>query len=290
MNIVANSKWMIYTGLALTLIIALPGCEKKAAEVDQPAAARVNGEAIPSALVDAELERAGQIPPDQRQNIADRMLGNIVDQELLAQQALKAKLDARADVQMKIAAARRKILAEAQIAGLAKEGATPGEAEIKAYYEGHPELFAQRVAYRLQELVAGTTADNIQAAEELARQAHSPRELAAALQAKGIPVAGREVVKNAEELPSELLAKLKDLKAGQSITMTQGGKLDLIILAGIESRPVSMDQASPMILRYLENKKKMESVEAEVKKLRAGAKIEYVAPYAALPDSAAEKQ
>lgn len=269
--------------MAALLILILAGCAKQGGE-ETRAAAVVNGQAIAAAQIEAEMQRLGQMPAGQSDNLANRVLANVVDQELLAQEAVKAKLDGQADVQMKIAAARRQILAEAQITALTKAAGVPAEPEIKAYFDGHPELFARRAIYRLQELVAGTAPENLDEARKLAEQARSPRELAAALQAKGIPVGAREMVKSAEDLPSELLAKLATMKAGQSVISVRNGKLTQIILAGIEPRPVSLEQAHAMIVRYLENMKKRDLLEADLKKLRGQAKIEYVAPYAGVSD------
>ncbi|NTV95110.1 MAG: peptidyl-prolyl cis-trans isomerase, EpsD family [Thiobacillus sp.] len=280
----SDFKSAIASAIGLTLILVMSGCDKKVASEETKAAALVNGQAIAAAQIEAELQKIGQIPPEQSGNIANRILKNVVDLELLAQKAVHAKLDSQADVQMKIAAARRQILAEAQMAALVKDAGNPSEAEIQAYFDGHPELFAKRAVYRLQELLAGTTPENIEEARKMAGQARSPRELAAALQAKGIPVGGREMVKNAEDLPSELLAKLSGMKAGQSITLEKNGKLNLIILADVEQQPVTLEKAKPVIVRSLTNMKKRDLVEADLKKLESEAKIEYKAPYAAIPD------
>lgn len=278
-----GNKSAILAGVGL-LSLALSGCDKPDAGAEPNAAALVNGQAVAAAQIEKELEKIGPIPPGQSQEIANRILKNVVNQELLAQQATQAKLDALPEVQMKIAAARRQILAEAQITALTKAMATPTEPEIKAYFDAHPELFSKRRIYKLQELIATTTPENIDAVRAMADQAKGPRELAAALQAKGIPVGAREVVKTPEDLPTELLAKLTALKVGQSITLIQGSKLNLVILVGLEDRPVTMEQAAPMITRYLANTGKREHVEAELKKLRGEAKIEFKSPYGDFSD------
>lgn len=271
-------KTLLPAGLGI-LSLMLAGCGKSDPVTASEAAALVNGEVVAARNIEAEMERLGGAAAGSSQEIANRVLANAIDLELLAQQARQAKLDGQADVQAKIADARRKILAEAQIAALAKGLGPVGEAEVKAYFDAHPELFGKRRIYRLQELVAGTTADNIEAAQALARQARSPRELAAALQAKGIPVGAREAVKGAEDLPADLLAKLNELAVGQYLTSVQGGKLTLLILAGLEERPLDYEEARPVIERYLANSAKRDKIEAELKKYRAGAKIEYRPPY-----------
>lgn len=278
------NKSAIPAGLSLVSLLILFGCDKIEGNDNLKSAALVNGQIIAASQVDAELGKIGQIPPEQSQDIANRILKNFVDQELLAQQAAQTKLEAQAEVRMKLAAARRQILAEAQIAAMTKEMAAPSETEIKGYFEAHPELFGKRRVYKLQELIASTSPENIDEVRELANKAKDPRELAATLQARNIQVGGREVVKAAEDLPAELLVKLSAMKPGQTMTQVQGGKLNLVIMIGAEERPVDYEQAAPMIARYLANTKKREQVEAELAKLAAKAKIEYQPPYAAFSD------
>ncbi|MDD4881396.1 MAG: EpsD family peptidyl-prolyl cis-trans isomerase [Gallionellaceae bacterium] len=283
------NKSAMPVSLGIVSLLLIFGCGKIEGNDQQKPAAVVNGKVVAAEQIEAEMAKLGQIPVDQAQSVANRVLRNVVDQELLAQQAAQAKLDSQAEVRMKIDAARRQILAEAQIAVLTKEAVSPAEAEVKAYFDGHPELFSQRRIYKLQELIAGTTPENIAEARELASQAKGPREFATALQAKGIPVGVREVAKAAEDLPDELLVKLNQMKPGEMITTAPGGKLTLVVLADMEQRPVSYEQASPMIERYLANMKKRNQIEVELKKIRTQAKIEYTAPYADISDIAPDQ-
>lgn len=282
-------KSSIYAGLAVFSLALMHGCGGKPDTEKLAPAALVNGQVVAAAQIEKEMAKLGQVPPDQSQTVANRILKNVLDQELLAQQAVQAKLNDKPEIEMKIAAARRQILAEAQIEAMAKDMAAPGEAEIKAYFDAHPELFANRKVYKLQELYANTTPDKVEQARELAKQVRNPRELAAALAAKGIQVGGRELVKAAEELPADVLKRLAGMKPGQSISVVKGDKLDVIFLAGAEDRPVPLEKASTMIARYLLNSGKRELVAGEIEKLRGKAKIEYTPPYAALADKAANE-
>lgn len=273
------NKSLLFVALPLAI---LTGCgDQSAPGTALKAAAQVNGQAIAALQIDSELKKLGEVPADQQQPLANRLLGNLVDQEILAQQAIRAKLDESDELKMKIAAVRRQLLAEAQIAALTKDIPAPSDAEIKAYYDQHPELFANRRIYQLQELMIGSTPENQDKVQGLIAEAKHPKALVEALKAAGIPVAGRQSVKGAEELPSELLAKLKDMNPGQSITLGKAGKLTVLILAGIEARPVTEETARDMITRYLANAKKREKVEAELVQLRTQAKIEYQPPFAA---------
>lgn len=273
------NKSLLFVALSLLVIT---GCgDQSGSGTSMKAAAQVNGQAIAALQIEHEMKKLGEVPADQQQTLANRLLGNLVDQEILAQQAIRSKLDASDELKMKIEAVRRQLLAEAQIAALTKDIPAPGDAEIKAYYDQHPELFANRRIYQLQELVIGSTQENQEKVQGLIAEAKHPKALVESLKAASIPVAGRQSVKGAEELPSELLARLKDMNPGQSLTLGKAGKLTVLILAGIEARPVTEAMARDMITRYLTNAKKREKVEAELATLRTQAKIEYQPPFAA---------
>lgn len=285
-----DRKFSICAGLAVFPLLILAGCTGKDAGNNLEAAALVNGQVVAAEQVEQELAKLGQVPPDQARTVANRILNNVLDQELLAQQAVQTKLAEKTEVRMKLDAARRQILAEAQIEAMATDQAAPTDAEIKTYYDANPELFAQRKVFKLQELIAATTPENIEQVRELARQAKDPRELAKALQAKGVQIGARELVKAAEELPADLLSRLAELKPGQFISVLKGDKLDVIVVIGSELRPAALEQASAMISRYLVNTRKREQIAAEVEKLRAKAKIEYKPPYAAMTTEAEANQ
>ncbi len=274
------NKYPALAGAIVLPLFILIGCNEKKAEPALKAAALVNGQAIAAAQIDAELEKLGQVPPDQAQAIANKVLGNVLDQELLAQEAVKSKLADSEAVRMKIEATRRQILAEAHLGVLTKDMAAPADTEIKAYFDAHPELFANRRIYQLQEMIIPTTPENLEKIQGMVSQARTPRALAQALKAAGIEVSARQSVKAAEELPSELLEKLKDLPAGQSVSLGKANSISLLIVANTEARPVDYDQAKDAISRYLVNEKKRDGVRTALVKLRSAAKIEYQPPFA----------
>jgi hypothetical protein len=62
--------------------------------------------------------------------------------------------------------------------------------------------------------------------------------------------------------------------------------LQVVLLAGSRSQPVSEEQARPAIEQYLLNDRRRKLVEDEVKALRAAAKIDYVGKFAQAAASA----
>ncbi len=144
-------------GLAVIVAALAAGCGDKkdeggtAGKAAAPVAAKVNDSELTASQVEFALQRMPNLDKEQAKAAGLQVVRNLVDQEVLAQQARTDKLDQDAAVVQALDAARRQILAEAYLARKLGAPAEPGEAEVTAYFEKHPELFGQRKVYRLQE-------------------------------------------------------------------------------------------------------------------------------------------
>jgi hypothetical protein len=78
------------------------------------------------------------------------------------------------------------------------------------------------------------------------------------------------------DLAPELSAKLLAMPKGQLFIIREGDRTLLISLADIRDNPASLAQAAPQIEQFLFNKKTKDSADAELKRLRATAKIDYL--------------
>jgi hypothetical protein len=72
-------------------------------------------------------------------------------------------------------------------------------------------------------------------------------------------------------------AKLKD---GQAMVVPVPNGLQVIVLAGSRSQPISLEQAKPAIEQFILNDRKRKLVEDDVKSLRTAARIQYVGKFA----------
>lgn len=268
--------------LLAVLMFALAGCgEKKGAEAPaSKVAATVNGEAIDARNVEADLAKVGVKNPAQAQDAANQMLNVLLEQRLLAQQAKKSGLDKDATVKEALQAAERQVLALAYLEKVTANVVKPGDADIKTYYDKHPELFGERRIYRLQEVMIQVSPENIGAVKARLGNGANLVELAQWLNSQNIPARGVQSVKAAEQLPPDLAARLLPLKDGQAITMENPNQISILAITGSQSQPLTLDQAKPAIERVLLTLRKRDLAKADIEKLRAAAKIEYVAPYA----------
>ena len=91
----------------------------------------------------------------------------------------------------------------------------------------------------------------------------------------------------AEQLPLASLESFAKMKDGQAMIVPSQNGMQVVLLAGSRSQPVSEEQARPAIEAYLLNERKRKLVEDDLKALRAAAKIEYVGKFAQPAASAA---
>jgi EpsD family peptidyl-prolyl cis-trans isomerase len=234
--------------VALTLpVLLLTACEP----ANTHALARVNG-----------VEISARQLPDQR------ALEKIIDRELLVQKALEAGLDKDPAVAETIDNARRQVLAQAYVERVSSGTAKPTRDEVRAFYDENPALFAERRIYRIRELTITETAA---APADLAEG--DLEQIVAALRSRGARFSLTTQTQPAEELPLAYLPKLARMKPGEVAVFGRTA----IQLIHAEDAPLAPEQAYALIEQFLAGKKRMALAAAEVKKLREGARIEYVA-------------
>jgi EpsD family peptidyl-prolyl cis-trans isomerase len=274
--------------LCLPVLIALlaAGCsdKKEGASTDgTPAAqvaAKVNGTELTVGQVDFTLQRNPSLDKEQTKAASMQVIRYLVDQELLAQKAISDKLDGDPKVVEALDAARRQILAEAFVTRKLGTLGEPSDAEVTAYYDGHPELFAKRKIYRLQEISIKAPQEKHEAIRAKLTASKTLNDFAAWLKEEKLPVKAAEGVKSAEQLPKTILPKLAAMPDGQAIVVNAPDGLLVIVLADSQVQPATMEQAKPAIIRVLQGEARQKAVKAELDALKATAKIEYFGEFA----------
>lgn len=285
-------KNLIFPAIFGLLALGLSACDRKDAE--KPAsqiAAKVNTGEISVHQINYILSRTnvGANTPETAPKIRREILDRLVDQELAVEQAIEKKLDRSPDVLMAIENARREILARAFVEQITAALAKPTVDEAKKYYAEHPQLFAERRIYNIQEIVLPA---NVGVADELREMLNSGKpmeDIANWLKGKDIKFAGGSATRPAEQIPLELLPKIHPLKAGEGLIMQSPQSITVMRLAASQSVPVSEDVALPRIQQFLANQRGAEAAKQEFKELKAKAKITYMGDFAGIGDSAASQ-
>jgi EpsD family peptidyl-prolyl cis-trans isomerase len=283
-------KHASFIALAILAVLA-SGCEKPATALKNEAVATVDGDKIGEAELNLALSGLGALSEAQVAEAKTRLLQALVDQRLVAQAAKNAGLDKDPAVAIAMEQASRQVLAEAYAERSFKDVAQPTEAEIAAYYEQHPELFSRRRIYRIQELELTLDPSRMAEVEAKLKSAHSMGDFVNWLKEQDIEGKSAVAVKPAEQIPATLLARLSQMRDGQ-VTISPGRSGHVLVQQLQESQlqPASLEQAKNAIEQALTVQKRKGMIEADLKKLRQAAKIEYASGYVpAAEANAAEK-
>ena len=275
--------------LALAVFtLALAGCGdgKKDTSASQTAA-RVNKEEVTVHQINQLLQQQRGLKPEQTDAAGRRLLESLVDQELVVQRARELKIDQDPRVMLQVDAAKREVLARAYAERTGEAAAKPTAEEVKKYFDEKPALFKDRRIYNLQELAIEAKPEQVTALREQLQRVKSASEFAQYLKASNLRFNGDQGVRPAEQLPANVLDSLAGMKDGQMVLLPAPSGALVILLVGSRSEPLDEARAKPFIEQFLLNETKRKLVEADVKALRAGAKIEYVGKFAEASASAA---
>ena len=276
-----HARLLRFGPLVLALAFAA-GCGKKD-EDKKPAtqvAARVNADEITVHQVNNVLARNPNLAPEAADRAKSEILNRLIDQQLARQKAIEKKLDRSPGVQQALEAAKSEILARAYLEQVAAALPKPTPEEVKKYYAEHPELFAQRRLFSIEEF--GLVADDEVAAglRAMVAKARSMKEVADWLAARQIKFAPNRGVRAAEQIPLELLPKLQQMKDGEIQVFDGGNNRQVIRLVASKAEPVDEATATPRIQQFLFNRRSSEAVPRELKQLKEQAKIEYLGEFA----------
>ena len=203
----------------------------------------------------------------------------VIDRELLVQKALEAGLEREPAVKDSIDNARRQVLAQAYLDRAARTATKPSREEVRAFYAENPALFAERRIYRMRELAVSAPAELIDVLRAQAARATDLDEVAAWLKSRNARFSPASETQPAEQLPLAFLPKMARMKAGEMNVFPTPTGANVIQVVQAEDAPLALEQAQALIEEFLAGRKRLEVATAEVKRLRAAARIEYVAQF-----------
>jgi len=252
------------------------GGDKKATQV----AAKVNADEITVHQVNGALPRLNNPTSEQAKAASKQVLDRLVDQQLLIQKSMEAKLDRDPQVMTSIENSKREILARAWLERAMAAAPKPKPEEIKEFYGKHPELFAERRIYQLQEVALQLKPEQVAALRDALKGMKTLNDVAAYAKANGIPAAANNSVRAAEQLPMEFAARIHTMKDGEILAVPGKGGMAVVQIARSQTQPLTEEKATPFIEQFLQNRARMALAQNELKTLRAAAKIEYVGDFA----------
>jgi peptidyl-prolyl cis-trans isomerase C len=270
----------LLAGLALALALALGACGKdgdgdRAPERGDQAVARVNGEAVWASDVKREAVAQGRIgqgePLDVSSDLFRQALDEVVDQKLLAAEALKRKLDKDPVAQRRLEAARERILGDMLVESVVADAVNDNA--IRGLYQEQLKLSKRSEEIHARQIVVGTEAD-AEAIRKLLSAGASFEALAmerstdAATRFNG----GDLGYFTTDVMPEGYDAALKGAGKGAVVGpfQVEGGWALLRVEDRREEQPITLEAARPQIVRFLT----YDQIRDLLEKLRSRAKVE----------------
>ena len=263
---------LLCAALVIVAAASLSACGNKEKKAGQ-ALASVNGEEITVLQLNEELQRAN-VSAAQQEAATKQLLESLIDRQLLQTEAAKDKTDRDPKVMQAIERAKALIVAQAYMQKKLGTIARPSKEEVEDYFSKNPQFFSQRKQFDMRELVIASADmnDKLKGAMDSAK---SLEDVAGWLDANGVKYGRTQLSRTSADLAPELSGKLLAMPKGQLFIIREGERTLLIALADVKDTPVTLAQAAPQIEQFLFNKKSKDAADAELKRLRATAKIEY---------------
>jgi EpsD family peptidyl-prolyl cis-trans isomerase len=258
--------------ISLVCLSACHGSDPKSGQT----LVRVNGDEITVHQLNDELSHTPIADKSATAQDAQRkqLLDALVDRQLLVGAAVHEKLDRDPNVMQAIDRAKAQILAQAYLQSRVDGLDKPSKTDVEAYFRDHPEFFAQRKLYEVKQVIidAKDVTPDLNTAIDNAK---TMDDVIAWLDTHKIENTKSESIRPSADLPPQILSKMQGHTEPQFFVLNEGGKSLLVSTAYLKDNPVTLQMAEPEIMRFLVNKKSQEAGEAELKRLRTVAKLEY---------------
>lgn len=277
----------VLTAAGVATLAVAAGCGDKPPSATQ-VAARVNKQELSVHQINFVLARQPGIRADQTEQAGRAVLERLIEQELAVQRAKDVGVDRDPRVLQEIDFARREILARAYGSKVGERAQPPSDEQVQRYFSEHPELFAERRIYSLQEWAVQAEPAMVADIDAQLRAGADAQNLARFLKSKNVEFSVTPAVRAAEQLPLAVVSSISKMKEGQAVRQPSPKGARLLVLVSSRLEPVDAARARPAIEQFLLNEQRRKLLEDEMKSARAAAQIEYMGAYAAAPAASAE--
>lgn len=264
-----------YTVMAAIFVAALASsCTRKA---EGQTVAIVNGQEITVPDLNFALELAKVPEGADKTKARAQVLQQLVDRRLLAEQARKEGIDKTPDYLNRERRADEDLLISMLADRRLKTTQLPSDREVQNFMATHPEMFAGREIWTLNQVVFQAPTDP--AVKNAVQGAHSIDALMAVLQQYKIAYRQQSNRLDTATIPPDLFGKLKAVPSGEPFAVTAGKQMVASVVTAKESKTLSGDEAKPLATQAMRKMQTTKNLESQLKSLRSSAKIEYQSGY-----------
>jgi EpsD family peptidyl-prolyl cis-trans isomerase len=271
--------------VAAAILMAACGQKKDVVAADagaSEAVAKVNGDELSAAQLQIALQKQRNMRVDIGDAGAKQVLDQLIEEQIIAQKAVAAKLDQDPKVLQQLESARRDILARRFIEAAAETSGKPADDAAQKFFDARPNLFGQRRVYTLQRMDIQAPDERCSEVDAHVRSLKTLPELTDWLKSQNLKATARTEQDSSEQLPATVLEKVAALKDGEStVVPSQTGVTALTLISSVPA-PKTLAEARPAIDQFLTAQGRREVIVNLQKTIRDGAKIEYLGRFAAL--------
>lgn len=260
--------------------VALAACGQKQAadkppQVGDKAVAKVGDQTIWASDVKREAVAEGLInegePLDLTSALFSQALDEVIDIELLANEATRRKLDQTPAAQRRLAAAHDRIMQDLLVESTLEKAITPRS--TMGLYEEQLKRFQASMQFKARQIVVATLPE----AEEVKKQAlQKNADFGALATARSTDAAtrfdgGELGYFTTDVMPEPYAAALKDAKTGALVGpfKTEAGFVILKVEDARPEPPISLEEAKPQIIKF----QTLDEVRELIENVRKDAKV-----------------
>ena len=260
---------------ALGLALIVSACDKKA---EGQTVAIVNGEEITAAELNAELTNAKVPPGLSKDQVRNRVLEQMIDRRLLAQQAKKDGLDKSPEFLNRQRRMNEDLLINMFATRQIDTTRLPSNPEIERYQASRPEMFANREQWNLEQLRFTMPTDA--AVKSKLQAAKSLDEVAKILTDAGVTFNRQKNRLDTAIIPHDLYGRLITATPGEPFIIPIGNLAIASVVVSREPAAITGDQARPVAVAAMRRQQAAKLMQERLKALRQAAKIDYKAGFA----------
>ncbi len=258
---------------ALTIVImasaiAVTGCKRSATG---QVVAVVNGEEVSLSELNGELKNAPA--GADKDAIRTAALQSLVNRKLLVQQARERGIDKDPEYLQQQRRVNDELMINMLGQQVTKNVPVPSASDIDGFIAQHPEMFAQRTIYSLDQVVFPLPADpsRLKALEA----DHTLDAVVTRLKSMSIPTQRQPAKLDSGGTPAQFLKTVTDLPAGEPFVVATGGRGVVSVITGKETQPITGDPARRIAAEAIRRAAVGDIAQKQLKQARDGAKIDY---------------
>jgi EpsD family peptidyl-prolyl cis-trans isomerase len=257
-----------------SLSMTLSACQKKA---EGQVVAVVNGEEITLNELNGELSELNLPANADKEQVRREVLQRMVERRLLAQSAKDAGLDRDPNYISQERRMKERLLVSMYGRKALDTIDVPQTDKVDAYISSHPQMFADRTRYALDQLQFQMPADvnRLKALDS----AHSMTEVVDRLNGMGIAFQRGTGALDSATIAPDALKRIIALPPGEPFIVPNGNNVIVSAITKADPIVISPEQARPMAVQAMRAQELNKIGQQRLDEAKAQAKIEYQPGY-----------